>query len=49
MKRFMHTQTKGVARNTLETIFLYKNGIGVEGIKCIAKAMASLPRLKQAR
>ena len=39
--------TKGVARETLETILLWKNGIGVEGIREIAKPLAALPRLAQ--
>ena len=39
--------TKGVARETLETILLWKNGIGVEGIRAIAKPLAALPRLTQ--
>jgi len=36
-----------VARETLETISLWKNGIGVEGMRAIAKPLAALPRLTQ--
>ena len=39
--------TQGVAQNTLESIFLWKNGIGEEGMRALAKPLASLPRLKQ--
>ena len=38
--------TKGVAQNTLESIYLWKNGIGEEGMRAIAKPLAAIPRLK---
>jgi len=37
--------TLGAARNTLEKMLLWKNGIGPAGIREIAKPLASLPRL----
>jgi hypothetical protein len=39
--------TKGNARHTLEIIYLWKNGIGVDGIKAIAKPIGACPRLKE--
>ena len=38
--------TMGVARNTLESIYLWKNGIGEEGMRALAKPLAAIPRLK---
>ena len=39
--------TKGVARSTLEVVQLWKNGIGPEGMRAIAKPLAALPRLTE--